>query len=585
MSDTPSAQRARTPWLLGLLAIVTITLVAVLMWSQGQPTSPGRPVEVGAHELESSTNPTTPSVPSIEGPPLEPLAAPDTTQARIRSSNGSIPESATIVIAASADGDAPGSAWPADDDGVVRIPMRSATAGSWTARAPGFTPAVLSIAEVRQRAEQTGRVEIILDPLGSLAGTVQWTDGRPAVGVTVLGWPRTAFPSLADVFAALTSEPGPTGGGLLSATSDDGGRFVLSGAEPDRTYLLTAGAAGVLGGWGLASVSDSPRRATRLTVKAHYAVLVERRDEHGALLPPPSASFGSDHIARLADGHAESVILDPIHLALLGLSSPGWDPGSSGVLVGFTTERDAAAVGPLVFHANQPGFVSQRAEFAVPRTTHGLQVVTITMQPAAEPGGRVYVELVGAQSGATAAVAFGDDRMPRLRLQHKGTGRVTDCPLRVAGEGPLLLDGVPFGPYEATLLTRHDLARLQPEGSREIVVGPTPATLIFDLRSLGRLEIILEDDVARLVAARAMFNVASTSAPALNSWTAFGSPPYVLEGLTPGEYTILLYALDEPDGTGARMVRATVAAGEDTWVSISNAATHETPFAIPGMQR
>ncbi|GEM_PF-3439355 len=418
-----------------------------------------------------------------------------------------------------------------------------------------------------------------LEPDPSLTGTVAWKDGRPEAGVTVLGWPRSASPSQDEVFAMLAGEGEPAES-LVMAVTDEQGHFVLSGVERDQVYLLTAGAPGVLGRWALASASGRHGGPANLLVRAHYAVLVEKLDQHGAPLLRAEASFGPEYGMRMRQSTASAAPVSDVHRALLGLRSPDWDLSSSGTLLSFMTDTNDETVGPVFFDAHHAGFLSHRIEFDAPRTTHGLEVVSLFMDPSPLPHGQIYIELLGWDSGhGTRGLEAVGDTAATLKLVNTLTGKSTSCSLRAIGDAPILLDSVPYGTYTASLLPQSNLARLRPLATEDIVVGPTPATVIFDVRSQGRIEIFVADDVAQFIPSWAMFNV-FTKTPAFNSYTAFYSPPYVLEQVTPGDYTVSLYALDEPDGTGSRTVDITVRAGETSTVSISNASSHEVPDGV-----
>lgn len=468
---------------------------------------------------------------------------------------------------------------------VVQGPFSAVeSVGMLSGDAVSAAPSLLSNVQARDRLEENGRVEFLQEPLPSLTGTVAWKSGRAEAGLTVLGWPRSAPPSQADVVALLAGGGEPARS-LVMATTDAHGRFVLSGVERDQVYLLTAGAPGLIGRWALASTSGRHRGPAELIVQAHHAVLVERVDQSGASIPRTVASFGPEYVVRQPSGDVAGAPLGSLHRALLGLSSAGWDASASGVLLSYKADVDEEALDPIIFHALQPGFETQSLELSVPRTTDGLKVVTLIMQPDGSSRGRVYIELIGwdlapESSGlrpSTSAVAT-------LKLLNRSTGRSTNCPIRAAGSAPILLDGVPFGTYTATLVPHDRLALLEPLAPGEIVVGPTAPSLIFDVRSLGRIEISLADEVSRFVPSWAMFNV-FTKTPAFNSFTAFYSPPYVLEQVTPGDYTVSLYALDEPDGTGSRTVDITVHPELTTTVNITNAVGHEAPFEMPGAKR
>lgn len=372
----------------------------------------------------------------------------------------------------------------------------------------------------------------------------------------------------------------------VQAVSDEQGRFVLEGVEPDQLYLVTAGAPGLMGSWGLASTSGRYGKPLMLTARAHHGLLVQRVDEHGALLLREAASFGPEYVVHFGGIKGSNAVLGPIHRALLGLSSADWEPESAGVLLSFTSDLDQTALGPLQFHAKAPGYESQQVELEVPRTTNGLQAKRIYMEPDPAPRGSLFIEVIGWRASAEGnGPRAAQGAAGTLKLRNTDTGKSTSCMIRFASSEPIVLADVPFGSYSATLIPRDALARLNPLAAEDIVISATPATVIFDARELGTLKIELDDGVAELVAGRAMFNVWPQSSQLLNSFTAFLSPPYMLEQVTPGDYTVFLYALDEPNGTGGRTVDATVAPGAMTTVSISDTEGADLPYELPGMKR
>ena len=118
------------------------------------------------------------------------------------------------------------------------------------------------------------------------------------------------------------------------------------------------------------------------------------------------------------------------------------------------------------------------------------------------------------------------------------------CLLHEWGNGELLFEGIPAGRYEITLESDGGFVAYEPREGRTVEVASGEAQVTFDLSQSTELELFVLDERGNAHTGELTLEYARhrpNGQPADGHFTAFTSAPYVLQGLLPRTYSIVLY--------------------------------------------
>jgi hypothetical protein len=373
-----------------------------------------------------------------------------------------------------------------------------------------------------------------------IEGRVLRQDGSPApAGTTVIArrWGRVRIdPEI--VAAVLGGDPSvPT-----ARTGSDGG-FVLEQLEAGSSYLLCAA-----GGGFLTKTTDVEARTgatdALLRVSRLYGVGVRLQEVGGAplrseidlaLAPPPS--FGR------ADPFADPALLD-----LVGADLSAWrGPGRRLYL--FTSQVELPMLREVPLRFQPAGYAPIELKVDVPPVLPALAERKVELEPVAAGWG----ELV---------VGFADGRDPAeagpLRGFQVELAPASGAPMRFdlpRGPGEKCVRGIPFGHYSFTLRNaiRQTVYPTRGEPAVPVEIGPEAAAISVSLAGAAEVEIDLRTKDDRAYAGPATLRLVPGNPPGdgtgpryAGNLVQFDKGPYVLGGLLPGAFTLVL---DDPPGT------------------------------------
>lgn len=400
--------------------------------------------------------------------------------------------------------------------------------------------------EFRIRARYHGRFEaqadvsigstevvIAVDAGGLVSGRVVFPGGTPVpAGIHVLAW------SMADTRPAreFASDALHERDGLHAVTSSDG-RFEIRGFDRSQTYYVTAGGDGLMRKQPLRAIAPD---AIDLSIEVDVAFgavvsLLDAQSHEPVRVPGSFWPFGAVK-TRVDDATLTHFVPGGAESILAGVDAKWFEHRDSYshhvTLCSSPSRRES--VGPFTIHAELPGYEPVEAEFFAEPLSQGVHQVELLLTPRATHWGQLQVESVGILAGGPVATRT---RLPAgfvvLRDERGGTLRYAMSEL---GTGHWTFEPIPVGQYRATVVLHSGLTRLPPGEALSISIQSEPATLLFPVDQLGTVEVLVRDEDRATYTAAMTLDVERQSG-ATHS-VGFESAPYLVQGLTPGEYSI-----------------------------------------------
>lgn len=479
-------------------------------------------------------------------------------------------------------------------DGVVSAPR---------ARVAGRTLSVVSTGFVSvSRYLGTGisdALSVRLARGAAIHGQLVMPTGKPVgAGVRVLAWPSTTeFPG-PDLLPLIHLETTPP----RSAATDEEGTFEISGLDPSLYYFLVAGGAGYIRPRYYGEVFAPAEELIQVEVSALYGMAIDvslpetRQGEEPAdlgqmtSLMTESMSFRGDH----------SALVDPrsIGAGLAGLIVPD-ESTSVRRYVLFADARDQDDVGPAEVSFTTPGYEAVRFASYMPRIRNSVQRRCITLVSTA--GKRGAILLVPINDSAFVEPAQGRHTpLAIAQIGPFGDGEGVDFPIPAPFSEPFQIAGLPQGPCRLRILFWNGKFQI-PQGDGEWIectVGDQPTCVEIDMSLLGAIELLAVDQHGfpydgeiRLTIGDGRPIPRDNGAMEISGGrggVGFRHGPYLLRGLSPGLYTIVvglplmpgMRALDsavEVVVEPGEIIRATVTVSSDDQIEEVSASGFRSP--------
>lgn len=416
-----------------------------------------------------------------------------------------------------------------DARGELRVALGESGLDELAARADGFAPA-------SRRVDETvaDTLDLVLRAGGDLPGRVLLASGAPAgAGLFVLAFDESQASTAAFAARALRGDLRAQ----LARTADDGG-FVLRGLDPRRLHTALAAGAG--------RISPEPERRVELAmgelvlvVERAYVAWLRLREEGGAPVRTPLELYGRRFgTVRGEGGGARSMSSDMVQVPLLLGAPLAERSGLRDRFCIFSSALEASELGPFEISLDHPGYEPLRASFHVPALgPAGPAEILVELRPRAEAFG--VLELRFRTRLAGLAPTSEVEPLALLRLFDE-SGRACEYAVRHSFPELLRLDALPVGRYRWELETLNGEFNTSAAGlEHELVLGAEGATLDIDLSSLGALEVELVQRNGSRYHGAASIRLERAGAAGLPA-RIFRAPPYLLAGLLPGTYEVLL---------------------------------------------
>ncbi|MCA8980939.1 MAG: hypothetical protein H6831_03760 [Planctomycetes bacterium] len=420
-----------------------------------------------------------------------------------------------------------------DDDGLLTI---SGRVEILTVAQDGYATATESIGDAAppELVVALMREAVITGQVVDVRGLP--TSKRPLV----LAYADGSAPPKSQVASWLTRKwPG-----LHISRVDRTGAFELSGLQRGEKYTLAVAGEGVV----------LPRRVDGV-LAGETGVTIEVRQLFGAVVRVVSQGGGplrtSEDLWALPgpqwtwpEREWRGLATDSLEGALSGLSSEQTSRLWSDRYVWlFWTDApsEPPALGPIRFSGHLAGYHRFDGNVELPPVSGDLAEVRLELSPAASAWGRLNVTIL-----------HGDSPQPRTRAPIRGgvgdlvlkttdTGRTFTRPLASLDDDVIRIDGVPEGDYLLYLTTKH--------GAFNSAKDDAPVSLHID----GEQQVDVTVDISGLCSVN--FDVKSDTEPyrgelglevhrmssPASTFVSFESPPFILQGLPPGQYRFTMY--------------------------------------------
>ena len=397
---------------------------------------------------------------------------------------------------------------------------------------PGFVSAAADISTSKQ-----GRLEIVMHAGRRISGLVLDPTGSPArEGVLVVAGPSELL--TARRLSSLLE--GATQPGWFVVATDSQGRFVINDVAPSRHYSVWAG-----GGDGLAA---EPTRCSStqpdVTIRLSYAWGARLDLVDSALNPIASTGdylvFGRENTSLLVD-KKEARVVSPFYALLCGIPQDFALQSATRRLIVATSATNVTPA--LHLRLAPPGYLPAEYDCLMRPISQLASLTQCRLVSVAEGYGTVLLEITGLRSDRAQT---GDGEFVLKLLDSDGA--MLDLAFE-ARAGEVALSGIPYGSFEARIVARMGSFAF-PEDTHDalsLVIGPNPAKLRLDLSRHGELHVEIRDVEGQAYTGPAVLSLVHGQQSATGarfegngSWVAFDLPPYVVRGLVPGQYSVVV---------------------------------------------
>lgn len=422
----------------------------------------------------------------------------------------------------------------ADEVGRLRLADLTRFQGAtiW-AEAEGF-----SNHRVVVTGDEENLLRLYLQPEQAIEGTVRLgPSGTPAEGATVIAWEAAErFPPRDAFQRAAAGDPA-----YHLAVSEGDGHFRIGGLFASRHYSLAAGMLGASvpsPSWGVVPGG----KPEELVLQPVYAAKVVLRGEDGGPLESPThVPVSSAASVGPMDPDVDWQAVPEWMLGLAGIQDDlsafeDWEGG-----IAFTSTSAGESLGPFVESVNFDGFDPLKETFFLPRSrTDTLPEIAFTLVSSRQPMGQFSIELRGRPNGDK-WFTNREGEAGRVFLDNEDKHLIYTFP-RFA-EGEVLIGEVPAGDYSvhfASQLRNSYYSSGSPPDLR-LRVGGQPAQAVLDISGLSELSLDVRNSFG-VGYFGPLVTYVSANGPGLSGnptfEVSFLKGPYVLSGLTAGEYTI-----------------------------------------------
>lgn len=526
--------RPRVLVLAGALVCAALGIALWLADAGPMATShPDRPSRQGKYHPRTLDEPPPPSV----------LAAGEGDVGRVDESRPAAPDALRVLVLDPEGRPQPGARLVAVAGGRVRFEVRTSEDGTRSVARDAVEGTTLyavhpdHVAAWVQVLREAPR-ELVLG-LGRgerICGRVSVLGGAPIpTGTRVVGLPSRHAPSTLEGLGAAHEDPR-----VLVAQVEPSGEFCLVGAAPGSRYRLLAGATG----WACTEPRQGVLAGTQdvtLEMGRVFALEVVLLDSDGGL-PRTTERLSAPLGVRWPIGAGGGLPLSPepwIH-RMAGVPEHGAGSDLPHLRrLWFTGPAHRAHLGPIAFSVHIPGYAPTQASL-LPAPFDGSSV----------PRQEVRLDPIGGEWGELEVILMGDspvfDSGPteeptaQVRLRAGAdTHAAWTLSLHDLGGRDGESFGVPFGEYHWSFEAGPGNAWSYPEngGTGHVVVGPEPARIEIHPPPMGALQVDIAGPDGVSHQGEALIRITREGERRLRH-VKFLAPPYVLNGLPVGKWTI-----------------------------------------------
>lgn len=396
---------------------------------------------------------------------------------------------------------------------------------------------------------------------GSVSGGVQWSDGTAAQADTVvLAWRRGQTPALDEV---LRVREGGRSAALQVARTDALGRFSLNGLQSEVDYEL-----GALreGGLALRRLRDVRVGDTEVQLFMQHVVgaALELVDADGGALQTSDQLFSGtamwDPNSRALDPVA--MPQESVEFAWIG-GRDLWTAARGGRdhYLMLYEQRDPNALEPAggTFSIAVPGYQPAWTSFALKPLSDEWQTQELALLREQTCLAALEFVLEGAEGWLPTRHLAAQRTFGILRLQSLDHTSGFEIGLLPTDDGRWNFDAVPCGRYELSLTLRDWASVLPAPDAAPVIVdiSPTGGSARLSAGNRGAGEIIIAQADGADYQGEVVIQI-SQGEPV--SFLRFDRPPYVIGGLSEGEYEVSVQRVGATPAVGTPSAQLLLAA-------------------------
>jgi hypothetical protein len=332
---------------------------------------------------------------------------------------------------------------------------------------------------------------------------------------------------------------------LQVTTTDDFGHFRLQGLDPLMAYMIYVVGKGLFS-FDPFGTAVAPNTSSFLEVHAQYLYGIKLVFRDAGDAPPklaPGLSGRWHGQARPLGPEVRSGFAGPWTARLIGLDQQGEDGASSYDRVFFFQSSLARRVSiQFEFESALPGYDKISAQVDAPLVTDRLLVRRFEIRQSCDGFGSVMIVASPTAMIATVLASAGPNGGCRLQLRDVVADSQIETLIDAFSGGTAVVDGIPKGEYEGTILAPHQLVRYAGSGAggMRIRIGDELAILDLPLSEWGGLEI----QIATTSGTRYDGSLTATLTRVRGGESDelhFKAPPFFVPLLPAGDYTLKLH--------------------------------------------
>ncbi len=423
-------------------------------------------------------------------------------------------------------------------------------------RSLGYQPSWTTLVN---EGDWPSNLSIQLEYDGHIAGAVLQDGGARGVesGIQVAAWPDGFSPTRSQLSEVLSGRFVP---GISHTQTLEGGAFVLDGLDPSQRYSLSAGGKGKLARF--SNLSTPPVQSVlpsnipvEILVDSLYGVRIRLRGAGGATLRTSPRVHGGGTTWEMSEAVIDDTVKDvssaAMHLALLGISEinslrvgpEGSTPWGDRIVL-FRSEFARDRLGPLLYSVSAAGYQPVWTEFDLPSLENGLSSLQIELAPNVDEWGKVRILCSDSGGALFSPVKSSSQWFGKLTLNHESGSRY-EVAVHTPDAGGEVIDGVPCGEYNVRFVTRAG-THYHPKSLNspwKVSVQSSQAITDIDIPLEGLSGVVLEpfDETGAPFTGQVTLNLTrdiGLSQGRVSHSAFFPRPPYVFNGLNPGEWEL-----------------------------------------------
>ena len=371
---------------------------------------------------------------------------------------------------------------------------------------------------------------IVLHPGNAISGRVFWAQSqRPAIGFTIYAFQDGQYPSRDALRVAREKAQSAE---LVYADAGSNGEFTLAGLAPGSHYSLVAAGDGGCARPSLVGVVPGAR-PVQLPCVPMYAITIHLMDDTGNPMMVSDGVYGDGPSLDCKDTHVLSLTRTPVELLLIGGDHEVVSRNFSASIqrFEFLGDDETHESIPVEYSVRPAGYEQTTASLRAQRVRGPVPDENVKVHRRAKGWGTIVINNRSYCAGLS--VADGNStRYATVRMVSE-SGENVYLALDKPCAPEVVVNGVPFGTYQARVTFDDWQHSFPAAGAFEVIVGGGRTAFDIDAQEIGSVLVrVFEEDGTEYEGAIGI-DVASKKSTRTRM---FEHAPYVIEGMPGDQY-------------------------------------------------